>query len=98
MVPVSQALAKFGFEGPYMKEVDDAAVVKIIEKLGGKVLVVRKNNLAVMKKFTKQFAKGLMDESVLQSWFDFESRLNELVPSAQLSSVMGATIIVAQKT
>lgn len=97
MVPVSQLLAKIGIEGPYMKEVDDKEVIRLITERGGKILQIRKHNVPNLKKFTKGYAKGLMGEDVLEAWFAFENRLNELLPSEKLSSLLGATIIVMQK-
>lgn len=97
MVPVSQVLAAFGIEGPYMKRVSDADVIRMIQERGGKVLAVRKNNLATLKGFTKAHKSGLMGDDVLREWFAFENRLNDLLAPAQLSKIFGATTVVMQK-
>jgi ubiquinone/menaquinone biosynthesis C-methylase UbiE len=98
MVPVSQALAKIGMEGPYMKEVRDSDVVRLIQERGARVLQVRKHILAGMKGFTKGYSDGRMPREVIEAWFAFEDRLNELLPAAQLAPMFGSTVIVAQKT
>ncbi|MBE7525486.1 methyltransferase domain-containing protein [Patescibacteria group bacterium] len=98
MVPVSQVLALVGIEGPYMKRVNDADIIRLIEERGGKVLAVRKNNLAAMKGFTKGHKSGLMGDDVLREWFAFENRLNDMLSPAQLSKIFGATTVVMQKT
>lgn len=98
MVPVSQLLAKVGVEGPYMKEVRDSDVVRMVGERGGRVIGIRKHNLAVMKGFTKAHAKGRMDDDVIDAWLAFENRLNDLLPAAQLTPILGATIVIAEKT
>jgi ubiquinone/menaquinone biosynthesis C-methylase UbiE len=92
MVPVSQALAKVGIEGPYMKEVDDAAVMKMITDRGASVLRIWKHNVPSLK----AFAKKVRSPDVLEAWFAFEDRLNEVATPEQLSSLMGSTTVVMQ--
>jgi 2-polyprenyl-3-methyl-5-hydroxy-6-metoxy-1,4-benzoquinol methylase len=97
MVPVSQVLAFFGIEGSYMKRVRDRDVVRMVHERGGRILDVRKHNLAAMKGFTKKFAKGEIGEGVIRDWLEFEHQLNERCAPSQLSAFLGATIIVVQK-
>lgn len=97
MVPLSQILAKFGIEGPYMKRVKDFYVVRMLHERGARIIDIRKHNLASMKGFTKAYKTGLTHENVLHDWFAFENRLNEYCAPSQLSSIFGATVIIAEK-
>lgn len=97
MVPVSQWLAKIGIEGPYMKEVDDAEVIRLVKERGGEVLAIRKNHVSGLKGAMKPFSKGAMNEIAIDAWFAFEDRLNDILPADQLAELMGATTVVIRK-
>lgn len=92
MVPVSQMLAKIGFEGPYMKEVDDAKLAAIVSAKGGTVEKMMKHNFHPLK----SLFKGANDETI-NDWFAFESRLNEHVPKDRLHQLMWSTTLVMKK-
>ena len=94
MVPVSQLLARFGIEGPYMKEVDDEELCGFIRKQGGQVLQVRKHHFSTLKGFMKKYRTR---EEVLNAWFAFEDRLNELVSAHELARTCGATTVVVKR-
>jgi ubiquinone/menaquinone biosynthesis C-methylase UbiE len=93
MVPVSQLLARVGIEGPYMKEVDDAEVLRMIRERGGEIVGTWKHNMPALKKM----AKTHKAPAVLEAWFAFEDRLNEVLTPEQLSPLMGSTTIVMQR-
>lgn len=92
MVPLSQVLAVFGIEGPYMKRVDDDFFRRQAQNQGFSVLQVRKNNLGSLK--------GLMrgaDEEGVRVWYEFEDRLNALFTPQQLDEAMYSTTLVVKK-
>ncbi len=90
MVPVSQILAKFGFEGPYMKEVNDADVVRWITERKGTVERIMKHNIPALK----AVAKKLSSDDALEAWLTFENRLNEVEQPDRLNAIMGSTTVV----
>jgi 2-polyprenyl-3-methyl-5-hydroxy-6-metoxy-1,4-benzoquinol methylase len=92
MVPVSQALAKVGVEGPYMKVVHDETLIELLKKQGFKIQSTRKNNIASLKKEMKG-----MPEPVLQAWSHFENQLNLLLPPEQLHPMMLSTTLGLEK-
>ncbi len=97
MVPVSQILAKFGIEGPYMKEVFDEDVVRLVKERGVEVLQVRRHLFGGMKGLMKGYRDGSVPAEALEAWFAFEDRLNELLPAEKLALRSGSSVVVAQK-
>ena len=97
MVPVSQILAKFGIEGPYMKEVDDAYVVRLVKERGAEVLQVRRHLFHGMKGLMKGYRDGSIPSDALELWLLFEDRLNELLSAEKLAPMCGSSIVIAQK-
>ncbi len=93
MVPISQGLAKFGIEGPYMKEVNDTNLLKLFQKLGFEVIETRKHNIASLKGEMKQ-----KPDPVLQEWYQFETRLNQLLPLEALHTMMLSTTHLLKKS
>jgi cyclopropane fatty-acyl-phospholipid synthase-like methyltransferase len=92
MVPVSQMLAAFGMEGPYMKRVDDRLFQSQAAAIGFRVTGVRKHNLPSLK--------GLMrgaDDELLKAWFALEEKLGQVYAPEQLDSVMWSTTLIIQK-
>ncbi|MEK7655963.1 MAG: class I SAM-dependent methyltransferase [Patescibacteria group bacterium] len=92
MVPISQMLAVFGFEGPYMKKVDDGAFRTQAEALGFKV--------TGMKKYNAQKLKGLMrgaPDDILNDWFAFEDSLNARFTPEKLDDYMLSTTLILEK-
>lgn len=92
MVPMSQILALFGFEGPYMKKVDDALFYKQAESQGFRVVGMKKHNLSKLKGFMREAS----DES-LCDWFAFEDSLNARFKPEQLDNVMLSTTLILEK-
>lgn len=92
MVPMSQLLAVVGIEGPYMKRVQDEKFISQAKQLGFVFRGVRKHNLHPLK----GFFRGASDE-VIQTWVEFEERLNTLYSSDTLDAVMWSTTILLQK-
>ncbi len=92
MVPVSQLLAQFGIEGPYMKHVDDESFAKLASEVGFRVEHLHKHNLAKIK----GFMRGAKDEA-LNAWFEFEDGLNEQYPPKELDRVMLSSTLVVTK-
>jgi SAM-dependent methyltransferase len=92
MVPVSQLLALFKIEGPYMKKVNDAKFRAQAEKQGFRVEFVKKHNLSSLK----GFMRGASDEA-LREWFAFEERMNSMFPPDELDRVMFSTTLVVTK-
>lgn len=92
MVPVSQILALFNIEGPYMKKVDDRLFRYQSTAQGFQVVGVMKHNLHPLK----GFMRGASDES-LQRWFEFEDSLNTQFGSEQLDRIMWSTTFILQK-
>lgn len=92
MVPVSQLLALFKVEGPYMKKVDDRKFRMQAERQGFHVAFVRKHNMYPLK----GFMRGATDEAV-QSWYAFEERLGALYPPEHLDSILWSTTVVLKK-
>lgn len=92
MVPISQALAVLGIEGPYMKRVDDAVLRRQAEAQGFRVLGVRKHNLHPLK----GFMRGAPDEAI-RAWYGFEDRMGSLFTAEQLDTVMWSTTLVLEK-
>lgn len=91
MVPVSQLLALFGVEGPYMKHVDDAAFRRLAESQGFRVVAFRKHNLHPLK----GFMRGASDEAV-QAWVDFEEYLGRQYPPERLDRIMWSSTLVLE--
>ena len=92
MVPVSQLLAKFGYEAPYMKEVDDRQLKEIVAVQGGSVVALRKHNLHMMKRVMKDEK----DETIL-SWYAYEDQLNTMIPTEKLDAALWSTTLVLKK-
>jgi SAM-dependent methyltransferase len=92
MVPVSQALAVIGIQGPYMKHVDDFAFRRMAEAQGFRVTGFRKHNLQI-----KGFMRSATDEAV-QAWYDFEEKLGELYNPEELDKIMWSSTLVVEKT
>ncbi len=92
MVPVSQALAWIGIQGPYMKRVDDNVFKGQAEEAGFAVLDIRKHNMASLK----GFMRGANDESI-RTWYDFEKRMGELYPPNELDRLFLSTTLKLKK-
>ena len=92
MVPVSQLLALFGFQGPYMKHVDDALFRSQAERAGFRFVALRKHNIFPLK----GFMKGASPEAV-RAWYEFEEQMNELYTPEQLDKIKWSTTLVLQK-
>ncbi len=92
MVPVSQLLAIFGMEGPYMKRVDDALFAEQARRQGFLIQGTRKHNLHPLK----GFMRGKSDE-MIKAWVAFEEQLNDLGTSIDLDRVMWSTTLILQK-
>lgn len=93
MVPVSQLLAKVGFEGPYMKEVDDEELKRIVQKNGGKIESLLKFNGVGMKSLAGSDAS----EEAIRAWHEFELRMNSLVAPNLLDPIFWSTVLVVEK-
>lgn len=93
MVPISQLMAVFGKEGPYMKRVDDGLFRSQAEKQGFLVTATRKHNLHPLK----GFMRGASEEA-LSAWFAFEEALNAQFTPEQLDRIMWSTTLILQKT
>lgn len=94
MVPVSQLLAKIGFEGPYMKEVDDSGLTRIVEGQGAKVKSLFKFN----GRGIKELANSEASDEAVRAWHDFEFRMNGLVTAKTLDKIFWSTVMVVEKT
>jgi SAM-dependent methyltransferase len=92
MVPVSQALAAFGFERFYMKRVDDAEFLAMVEKRGFRLVTVRKHNLHPLKGFMKHASM-----EAVEAWYAFEERLGSLYTPDELDRIMWSTTVVLEK-
>ncbi|MFA5935808.1 MAG: class I SAM-dependent methyltransferase [Patescibacteria group bacterium] len=92
MVYVSQLLAFFKIEGPYMKKVDDVLFRTQAETQGFIVEKTQKHNLANLK----GLMKGATDEAI-RDWVSFEKRLNELFSQEKLDRMMLSTTLVLKK-
>jgi ubiquinone/menaquinone biosynthesis C-methylase UbiE len=92
MVPVSQLLARFGIEGPYMKKVDDALFRSQAEEQGFTILSMMKHNLGSLK----GCMRNATDEQ-LALWFEMEDRMNAAFSPERLDAVMFSTTLVLQK-
>ncbi len=92
MVPVSQVLARFGYEGSYMKKVDDRAFRTQIETQGLLVQTVRKHNIGELKGFMKE-----APDNAIQEWYEFEERLSARFPVEALDRLMLSTTFVVLK-
>lgn len=92
MVPVSQLLAVFGIEGPYMKCVNDRLFQEQAKELGFVVEAVRKHNMFPLK----GFMKGASDDAV-REWYAFEERIAKHVSVDKLDQVMWSTTVVLKK-
>ncbi|MFA6429336.1 MAG: methyltransferase domain-containing protein [Patescibacteria group bacterium] len=93
MVPVSQLLARVGIEGPYMKEVDDKKLMKLVEQAGGRIVARNKFNLSGMKRVVK----GEVSDEVLRAWFAFEEHMNTLLPPEKLDPAFWSTVLVVER-
>ncbi len=92
MVPISQILAVFGFEGSYMKKVNDDTFCRQAEAHGFKVTGLKKHNA--------QKLKGLMrgaPDDVLNDWFAFEDSLNARFTPEKLDDFMLSTTCILEK-
>ncbi len=92
MVPVSQALAVIGIQGPYMKKVDDALFCAQAEHAGFRVLGLRKHNLAVLK----GIMRGAPEETI-RSWYELEEALGKSASLDALDPIMLSTTVVLEK-
>jgi len=92
MVPVSQILARFGYEKSYMKKVVDADFCRQIEQQGFEVLQIRKHNLSCLKGFMKN-----APDNAIQDWFEFEEKLLTRFSLQELDKIMLSTTVVARK-
>lgn len=92
MVPISQALAAVGIQGPYMKKVDDTLFCAQAEHAGFRVLGLRKHNVASLK----GIMRGAPEETV-QSWYDFEEALGRSMSLDVLDRIMLSTTVVLEK-
>lgn len=92
MIPISQALARLGFEGPYMKEVDDALFSSQANQIGFEMIELRKHNIFFLKHFMRSAEDG-----ALEDWFDFEKRMNRHFSSAALDRLMWSSTLVIRK-
>jgi hypothetical protein len=93
MVPVSQVLALFKVEGPYMKKVNDERFRSQAEQQGFRIEFMKKHNLHSLK----GFMRGASD-AVLEEWFAFEEKLSASYTPEQLDRVMWSTTLVMTKT
>lgn len=92
MVPVSQLLALFKVEGPYMKKVDDALFRRQAESVGFKIEKTTKHNMHPLK----GFMRGANDSS-LEAWFAFEDVMNVQFTPEKLDGVMWSTTLIVTK-
>lgn len=93
MVPISQLLAKFGFEGSYMKRVEDKIFEAQAQQQGFTIETIRKHNLYPMKGFMRGAS-----EFALNSWFDFEEKLNAAYTNEELDKIMWSTTLIVKKS
>lgn len=94
MVPISQVLAKFGVEGPYMKEVDDARLCVFAKEAGLTVEGLRKNNVSGLECFYKKHASN---DSAVRAWFEYEDALNASLRPEDLHKLCWSTTLVVKK-
>lgn len=92
MVPVSQALALIGIEGPYMKHVDDLAFRRMAEAQGFRIAEFRKHNLHPMKGFMRNGS----DEGI-RAWYSFEEQLGRLYKPEELDKIMWSSTLIVEK-
>jgi SAM-dependent methyltransferase len=92
MVPVSQVLARFGIEGPYMKQVNDARFWALAEAQGFRVRTLRKHNLHPLK----GILRGGTDDAI-RAWYALEEQLGEAMTAEQLHRVMWSSTLVLEK-
>ncbi len=92
MVPISQILAIFGFEGPYMKKVDDAFFRRQAESLGFKATGLKKHNAQKLK----GIMRGAPDD-ILNDWFAFEDSLNARFTPEKLDDFMLSTTLILER-
>lgn len=92
MVPVSQVLARLGFQGSFMKKVDDAQFMRLAESIGLYVVESRKHNAYCLK----TFMRGANDDAV-RSWYEFEDRLGKLYSQEELDTLLWSTTLVLRK-
>ncbi len=92
MVPVSQLLACVGFEGPYMKHVDDVLFRRQLEAQGFVVVALRKHNLFPLKRLMRTAT----DETIAE-WYAFEERLGVRFSPEELDPALWSTTWVIQK-
>lgn len=92
MVPMSQLLALFKIEGPYMKKVDDALFRSQAEVIGFRVITTKKHNLGSLKGHMRSAT-----DAQLAVWFEMEDRMNEVFTPEQLDPIMFSTTLVLQK-
>ncbi|MFH1620602.1 MAG: class I SAM-dependent methyltransferase [Patescibacteria group bacterium] len=94
MVPISQWLAKLGYEGSYMKEVRDEEIKKIAESKGGSVEQLLKFN----GRGIKNLAGSKASDEAIREWHDFELKMNDLTSPEILDPIFWLTVIVVTKT
>lgn len=92
MVPVSQMLAVVGIEWPYMKKVEDAELISLLERRGFVIIRHMKHNAPCLKRGMKP-----LGEDAVRRWLEFESSLNDVVRPEDLDRLMLSTTIVVQK-
>jgi len=92
MVPISQLLAIVGIERFYMKRVDDSLFKGMAEKLGFRLVQVRKHNLPALKGFMKSASL-----EAVEAWYGLEERLGDLYTPEELDRIMWSTTVVLEK-
>lgn len=92
MVPVSQVLAMFKYEAPYMKVVDDNLFAEQAGTIGFEILSTRKNNEPHLKNLAKK-----MNDAQIEAWFAFEDVLNHGISSQDLDHALWSTTLVLRK-
>lgn len=92
MVPISQWLAKAGYEGSYMKQVNDKEFCALAVRVGFRMLTLRKHNLAPLK----GLLRGAPPEAV-DAWYTLEERLGDVMTPESLDKVMYSTTVVLEK-
>jgi cyclopropane fatty-acyl-phospholipid synthase-like methyltransferase len=92
MVPLSQMLAAIGFQGSYMKQVEDKVFQSQAEQAGFRVLEIRKHNIGCLK----ATMRGAPEDAII-SWYAFEERLGVLMSPESLDASLDSTTIVLEK-
>lgn len=92
MVPLSQVLAQFGVEGPYMKRVDDKTFRAQAERQGFRFVAWHKNNIPSLKGAMREAS----DEAIA-AWYACEETLNRMLSVEQLDRFMWSTTLVVEK-